>query len=189
MVLRPIPQGYRYYYVLHPRPTIVLLTKCPNGRLNMMPASWNTPVSEEPPTVAVAVDRDSYTYECLEYHPESTINVPSSDMLDLVYRLGTVSGRDIDKIREYNIQLEESYRVSVPRWRDALASLEARVYDSMDVGEVRLYVFEILGVYVDLDFYTRWGWDFRKTNILLHGAGRNFYIVGKWIRAGKKRVG
>ncbi len=187
MGLSPLPQGYRFYYTLHPRPTVLLATRCPNGRVNLMPASWNMPVSEEPPTIAVAIDKESYTFECLEYHPEATINIPSSQHLDLVYALGSVSGRSIDKVNRYGIQLEESLRISVPRWKDAIASIEAKVYEKLDVGEVGLYVFEVVGVYVDLDLYTRWGWDFRKTNLLLHGAGRSFYLVGKWLRAKKNR--
>lgn len=180
---RGLGPGEKFYYTLHPRPTVVLVTVCPNGRVNAMPASWNTPVSEEPPTVAVAVERESYTFECLEHHGEATINVPPSDLLDIVYALGSVSGRSVDKAREYKLRLEPSLRVKPPKWADAIASLEARILESVDVGEVRLYVFEVLEVHVKGDLYTRWGWDFRRTNILLHGAGRSFYLVGRWVRA------
>ncbi|MCI4446900.1 MAG: flavin reductase, partial [Pyrobaculum sp.] len=53
----------KFYRLLHPRPTVVIASKCPNGRINLMPASWNTPVSEEPPTVAVAVEKEAYTHQ------------------------------------------------------------------------------------------------------------------------------
>ena len=185
MAFKPLGEDEAFYHTLHPRPTIVVITVCPNGRVNAMPASWNTPVSEEPPTVAVAIDRESYTHECLEYHGEATINVPPSDLVDLVYALGTVSGRSIDKIEKYKLKLEPSSRVKPPRWSDAIAVLETRVKERVDVGEVRLYVFEVMGAHVKEGLYTRWGWDFRKTNILLHGAGRSFYLVGRWVRASK----
>ncbi len=175
----------KYYYMLHPRPTIVLITLCPNGRVNAMPASWNTPVSEEPPMLAVAVERETYTYQCLEYHGEATINVPSSDLLDTVYALGTVSGRDVDKIEAFRLRLGKAKRVKPPVWLDAIGVIEARVEEGIDAGEVRLYVFRVLEAYTRPGLYTRWGWDFSKTNILLHGAGRAFYLVGRRVWAKK----
>jgi len=181
-----LPSGWRFYYTLHPKITVVLSTICPNGRVNLMPASWNTPVSEEPPTVAVAVDKESYTHECLSHRPEAVINVPSAEYADLVYSLGSVSGRDVDKVSKFGIRLVESKTVNPPGWADALALLEGRVYKSIDVGEVRLYVFEVLRVAVRRGVYTKWGYDFKETSVLLHGAGRSFYTVGRFIRA--KRV-
>jgi len=185
LALERLPGGYRFYYTLHPRPTVVLVTLCPGGRVNAMPASWNTPVSEDPPTVAVAVERESYTHECLEHHPEATINVPPDTLVDTVYALGSVSGRDVDKVERFKLRLEPSSRVKPPRWSEAIASLEARVHSKLEVGEVTLYVFEVLEALVDTSYYTRWGWDFRRVNILLHGAGRTFYRVGRFIRASK----
>lgn len=181
--LEPLPEGYRFYYTLHPRPTILIVTKCPNGRYNVMPASWNMPVSEDPPTIAVAIDKEAYTHKCLEYHSEATFNIPSIDMVDVVYALGRVSGAEVDKIKEYGVRLSDSEYVAVPRIADSLASLEVEVLERLDVGEVTLFVFKVLGTYVDTGYYTRWGWNFRRTNIPLHGAGRAFYTVGRFVKA------
>ncbi|MET1101174.1 MAG: flavin reductase family protein [Pyrodictiaceae archaeon] len=183
--LRPLGPREKFYYVLHPAPTIVLITKCPNNKYNAMPASWNMPVSEEPPTIAVSIYRETYTFKCLEHHPEATINIPHSGQADIVYALGTTSGENVDKISMFSLKLEDSETIGVPRWADAIASIEARVLNKMDVGETRIYVFEVLRTLVREDLYTKWGWDFSKTSILLHGAGRVFYTVGRKIFAGK----
>ena len=167
----------KFYRLLHPRPTIVVATLCPNGRVNLMPASWNTPVSEEPPTIAVAIYRETYTYECLRHHGEATINVPSHDDIDLVYRLGTVSGRDVDKVRQFNVELVPSEVVKVPGMARALAIYESRAVASYDVGECALYIFEVLKVKVREGVADEWGLDFSKANIPLHGAGRVFHTV------------
>ena len=172
-----------FYRVLHPQFTVVLLTLCPNGKVNAMPASWNMPVSEEPPAVGVSVYRANYTFECLEHHPEATINVPHAGQADLVYRLGSVSGRDVDKVSAYGLRLEPGETVRVPRWADAIASLEGRVMAKIDVGESRVYFFEVLAAYVREDLYTKWGWDVSRVSPLLHGSGRTFYAVGRMIRA------
>ncbi|WP_069807417.1 flavin reductase family protein [Vulcanisaeta thermophila] len=166
-----------FYRLLHPRPTILLITLCPNGRFNIMPASWNTPISEEPPTVGISVFREAYTYQCLEYHGEATINVPGIEHADLVYKLGSVSGKDVDKIKTFNIQLIPSETIKVPGWKDALAIYETRVLSKFDVGEVRLYVFEVLKVKVRPGIADEWSLDFTKVNIPLHGAGRVFHRV------------
>ncbi len=166
-----------FYRLLHPRPTILLITLCPGDRVNAMPASWNLPISEEPPTIGVAVYRETFTYQCLNYHPEATINIPSIDQVDLIYQLGSVSGKDVDKVREFRIQLVPSDVVKVPTWRDAIAVYETRVMNRLDVGESTLFVFEVLKVKVKPGIADEWSIDFSKTNIALHGAGRVFHRV------------
>jgi len=166
-----------FYRPLHPRPTILLVTLCPNGRVNVMPASWNMPISEEPPTIGVSVYKSAYTYQCLKHHPEATVNVPSHEYVDLVYALGTVSGRDVDKVARFNIRLTPSETVKVPTWADAVAVYETVVDREVEVGEVGLFVLRVLRVKVREGLVDRWGINLNKTNILLHGAGRSFYLV------------
>ena len=166
-----------FYRLLHPRPTILLITQCPNGRFNAMPASWNMPISEEPPTIGVSVYKEAYTYQCLKHSPEATINVPSHEHVDLIYALGSVSGRDVDKVSKFGLRLIPSDVVKVPTWADALAVYEAVVDREVEVGEVGLFVFRVLKVKVKEGAATRWGYDLGKVNILLHDAGRVFYMV------------
>jgi len=175
-----------FYYLIHPRPVVLVLSKCREGRVNAMPASWNTPVSEDPPTLGIAIDRESYTFECVEYSGEVSINIPDSSCVDLVYALGTTSGRSVDKVRKYGLKLGKARVVSAPIWLDAIGVIEGRVRTYVDVGEVRLYVFDVLTAYVKEGVYGRWGWNLVKVNIPLHGAGKAFYLVGRRVMAGGK---
>jgi flavin reductase (DIM6/NTAB) family NADH-FMN oxidoreductase RutF len=167
----------KYYRVLHPRFTIVLGTLCTNNRVNFMSASWNTPISEEPPTVGVVVDKETFTNECLESLGEATINVPSDAQLQLVYNMGSVSGRDVDKVSKFSLELVPSTLVKPPGLKGSIAILESKVYEKIPVGEVNFYVFEVLLVKVLEGFVDEWSIDFSKTNVLLHGAGRVFHKV------------
>ncbi|GAY26049.1 flavin reductase [Desulfurococcaceae archaeon AG1] len=178
----------KFYRPLHPRPTVVLGTLCKNGRVNLMPASWNTPVSEEPPTVAIAVDKTTYTYECLEYHGEATINVASDTQIQLVYDLGSVSGRSVDKVEKFSVELVPSVKIKPPGLQGSLAILEGRVMSRYPVGEVMLYIFEILLVRVLEGIADEWGLDLSKANLLLHSAGRVFYRVAPTKLFARKRV-
>ncbi|MCS7111629.1 MAG: flavin reductase family protein [Ignisphaera sp.] len=174
----------RFYYILHPRPVVVIITRCANGKINAMSASWITPVSEDHPTIAVAIDRTSFTHECLEYSGEATINIPSFIHADLVYKIGTSSGREIDKIERFRITLIGSKKISTPRWSEAVGWLEVKVDRYIDIGEVRLYVFNVVESYMRKDVAGEWGWDTRKASILHHGVGRAFYTVGRVLLAG-----
>ncbi|MCD6488355.1 MAG: flavin reductase [Desulfurococcales archaeon] len=46
------------YYVLHPRPVYLIVTRRKQGGYNVMAASWVMPVSEEPPLVALAISKE-----------------------------------------------------------------------------------------------------------------------------------
>lgn len=173
----------KFYYLLHPRPVVVIIARCADGKINAMTASWITPVSEDIPTVAVAINRTSYTCECIEYSGEATINIPSPTHVDLVYRIGRVSGRNVDKVRMFEIKLSESRKISTPRWSEALGWLEVKVNRYIDVGEVRLYVFNVVESCMRRDAAGEWGWDLRKISTLHHGIGRVFYTVGRMLIA------
>ncbi|ACB40197.1 flavin reductase family protein [Pyrobaculum neutrophilum] len=176
----------KFYRLLHPRPTLVVVSRCPGGRLNLMPASWNTPVSEDPPTVAVAVERSSYTHECLKHHRRATLNVLPLEAADLIYKLGTVSGRDVDKAAQFGVAFEKSEKVDVPRVAGAIAGYEAEVYMEVEVGEVTLFIFKVLHSWAAPGVADQWGYDFKRVNIPLHGAGRAFYGVDPRPRFVKK---
>jgi len=167
----------KFYRLIHPRPTIILATLCPNNRVNLMPASWNMPISEEPETIAVSVFKETFTYECLNYHDEVTINVPGPELLDLTYALGSVSGRDVDKVEKFKVKLIESEKVRVPGMRDAIAIYEAKTINKIDVGECGLFVFQVLVTKVKEGIADEYGLLLDKTNLLLHNAGRVFHTV------------
>ncbi|AAY81028.1 flavin reductase family protein [Sulfolobus acidocaldarius] len=174
-----IHYGGKFYRLVHPRPTVIIGTLCEDGRVNLMPASWNMPISEEPETIGVSVYKETFTYRCLKFHPYATINVPGPELLDLTYSLGSVSGKDVDKVKKFNVELVESEKINVPGMAKAIAIYETRIYNQIDVGECTLFVFEVLKSKVRDGITNQSGLDLRKTNLLLHGSGKIFHYVDK----------
>ena len=166
------------HYILHPRPVYLVLVKF-NEKLNVMTASWIMPVSEEPPRISLAIDRESYTYELIMKSKMFSVNVPSPNMVDIAWRAGTTSGRRVDKIRELNLELEQS-DTGVPYIKGALGYIIARMHKTLSVGETDLIIADVIEAKADDRFFdVKRGWLLTKTSILLHNAGRCFVLTGR----------
>ncbi len=173
------------YYVLHPRPTYLVVTRKPDGGYNVMAASWVMPVSEEPPLVALAIDKESYTHELMSRTREFTVNIVGKEHVDIVYRAGTVSGRRVDKWVMLGLEPLDPKVISVPGIRGCYGFIECRVERIVDAGECSLVIARVAASHVRKDLYTRYGWDLRRAGILLHAAGRAFVLPGRLVFAGK----
>ena len=170
-----------FYLLLHPRPVALITTLCPNGRPNVAPIAWITPVSEEPPTLAFAVDKENYTYQCLEHCNEAVVNIPSLEMAELVMKLGSVSGREVDKFKEFSLEIENSKSVKPPRIATCIGWIECKVMNKLDVGEVGLFICQVLEYEAKEGTSTEWGWNLSRVSPLLHVGGRSFAGIGKRI--------
>ncbi len=182
--------GYREadasdYRILHPRPAYLIISRRPDGGFNVMTASWVTPVSEEPPMVALSIDSESYTSELLLENGELTINVVGEEHLDIAWAAGSVSGRSVDKWSKLSLEPLPSKTVSVPGVKGAYGVLECMVKERVRVGECILFICEVKAARVREDLYTRYGWDLKKAKILLHCSGRAFTTPGKLLIAKK----
>ncbi len=125
-----------------------------------MAASWIMPIVEEPPRIAWAASKDSYTLSLVKDSGEFTINVVTDEVLENVWKAGTISGWKVkDKPSSIGVTLEPSRRISAPRISNAASVLECRVWRIIGVGETDLVIGDVADAYVlrkDL-FNTRYG--------------------------------
>ncbi len=171
------------YRVLHPRP-VYLIVSGGEGKYNVMAASWVTPLSEEPSRLGLAIDRESYTYELIHKYREFTVNVVDPSLVNKVWYAGTRSGRREDKIKSLELKLYPSSKISVPGLLEALAFIECRVVDEVHVGEVALFIADMVEIHVKPEYYDqRRGWNLRKAQVLMHISGKAFSYPARIIYA------
>ena len=155
-------------------PTI-LITSQGEGRPNVMTAAWQTPVSKDPPLVAVSIAPGRYSHQLIEEDREFVVNIPTHDLLKEVQGCGKVSGRDVDKFGVYGLTPVPSFKVDTPLIKECIAHLECTLYDSIKVGDHTLFVGEILSASVEEDLFD----DFLKVDEpkakTLHHLGSNIY--------------
>lgn len=173
------------YLVLHPRPVYLIVSKSKAGVVNVMSASWVSPVSDEPFLVAVSIWKGSLTFQNIKETGEFTINVPSEKHLHTVYKAGTTSGREVDKVSTLGLRLAKSSLIETPGLEDMLGFLECKVVNEFDAGESALFLAEVKAIHVLEEAYTKYGWDLNKAKILLHNGGRGFTTPSRLILAHK----
>ncbi|UCE17967.1 MAG: flavin reductase family protein [Gemmatimonadota bacterium] len=153
----------------------VLITSQSGGRPNIMTAAWQTPVSKDPPLVAVSIAPGRYSHQLIEESREFVVNVPSHVLLKEVHGCGTVSGQEVDKFRKFGLTPEDAAHVGAPLIKECIAHLECRLYDSFGIGDHTLFVGQVLAASVEEDLFD----DFLKVDDprakTLHHLGSNKY--------------
>ncbi len=107
----------------------VLLTTKADGKVNTMTIGWGTlGIQWKEPIFTAFVRQSRFTRENLEKNPEFTINVPvgAADK-NILSVCGTKSGRDMDKIQQLGLTLEEPETISVPGIKQLPLTLECKV--------------------------------------------------------------
>ena len=119
-IIKAIPKG-------------VLVTTKVGDKVNSMTIGWGTYGTEwSTEMFAVYVRLSRYTREMLDQNPEFTINVPMDTieperLKEILKVCGSKSGRDMDKIGELGLTLEEGEEISVPGLKELPLTLECKV--------------------------------------------------------------
>ncbi|WP_101773827.1 flavin reductase family protein [Peptostreptococcus faecalis] len=120
----------------------VLLTTKADEKVNTMTISWGTlGIEWAKPIFTVFVREKRFTHEQLNKNGEFTINISLEESNNQVLSYcGTKSGKDIDKIKELGLILEEPECISVPGIRELPLTLECKVIykqkkDSDEISE------------------------------------------------------
>ncbi len=134
-------------YLLHPRPAI-LIGSCSRGECSALVAAWVTPVSRDPPYIAVAIAPTRYTYSLLKDSGKFSVIVLPWDKLRNLHYLGTVSGREVkDKLSRSGLKWSIS-DFGVPVCEEALAYAECSLSKDVPCGDHQLVVGEVVNLFV-----------------------------------------
>lgn len=110
-----------------------------NGKINGQIANTIFQVTAEPPTIAVSINKQNLTHEYIEKSNCFTVSILSENTpMSFIGNFGFKSGRNIDKFKDINYNLGNA---KVPMVIDnALACIEAKVIDKIDVGTHTIFV-------------------------------------------------
>lgn len=107
----------------------VLLTTKKDGQVNAMTISWGGMAIEWGKPLFITYVRESrFTKAFLDATGEFTVNLPMGEFdKKITAACGAKSGRDMDKVAELGLTLEDPEEVNVPGIREFPLTLECRV--------------------------------------------------------------
>lgn len=115
---------------------VVLVVSRYRDRVNVMAASWVTPISMDPPLVAVAVHKSCLTHDYIERSGEFTMSMPPRSLMERVRDSGMISGYDVDdKAAQVGLRFTAAQAMETPVVAGCLGYLECSVVEAYDAGQ------------------------------------------------------
>ncbi len=156
---------------------VTLVTTSWRGNWNAMPAIFVTPLSIDPPLVGVAVHPARHTHDMITFSEEFALNIPSMDLLHHVQYLGSVSGKELNKLELMRLPTFRARRVEAPLLEGCLGWIECGVHDAFRIGDHTLFVGKVVAVSAEKDaFGETWLLDDPEQKPL-HYLGVNYYAL------------
>ena len=147
----------------------VLVTTAHGGRRNVMAAAWSMPVEFTPPRIAVVVDKKTFTRELLAASGGFALCLPVPAQADLTFRVGSESGRELDKFARHAIAAAPGPVLGLPWIDGCCAWLELRHLPEPHVEDAYDTVYgEVVAAAADVRIFAHGRWSFRDDNAALH---------------------
>ncbi|MGB9735174.1 MAG: flavin reductase family protein [bacterium] len=127
------------------------------GETDLMPAAWQSGLSKDPMIYSVSISPKRYTHKLISSSGVFSANFIGFEHLNLLVRLGSISGRDIDKIKDTGVKLKPSVNLDVPIVEFAYAAYECAVQDIIKAGDHDLFIGRIVYVHETKDLKTESG--------------------------------
>jgi len=131
--------------------------------------------------VGLAIMPSRYSYGLIEESGEFGVNFTTADMVEVVERCGSVSGREVgDKVAHVGLTPFAASRISAPLIAECPVNLECKLLDIIPAGDHGLFRGEVLVEHVARDCLDADG------NILVERLNPLCYIRGEYWSADKR---
>ena len=164
--------------MLAPRTTVLITTIDKFGNQDVAPYSFVTPVSFDPPTVAVAIAPQRHTMSNIEETKEFVINLPTSELARSIMASAQPWRKNLDKIKESWLTTSESKKVKPPRIRECIAWIECKLEWVKPSGDHNIVVGKVVQVDWKPELEKDGMMDLDKYPVAMHLGGKSFVLPG-----------
>ena len=120
-----------------------------DGKSNIIAVSFCMPISKEPPLVACAIGKKTYSYSVIKSKKVFVINVPLENLKSKIYYCGFHSGYKVDKFKNTGLTPMRAKSVDAPIIDECVAFMECRVEQVIHAGDKGLFTGQVIEAYAD----------------------------------------
>jgi len=128
----------------YPEQIVIVVAKDKKGKANPVTLGWTMIASYDPPMMAIGVYKGHYSVKCIRHSKCFTIVYPSSDMAKAALFFGSHSGRDTDKLAQFNCKTVPAKKIDSILLTDAVANFECRLVKQIAMGDHITFFGEIV---------------------------------------------
>lgn len=169
--------------VAMPSPVWVIGTYDSNNNANLMPLSWGSIASTEPPCISISVNNIRQTKKNIDYQGCFTVSVPSYDQIKIVDRLAMSSGRNVNKFSQEKLQMICSTHVNAPYAREFPLILACKLIQHFNIGSHTNYIGKIMVAIAEPTILDEKDSPIMQKlqPIISSAAERSYYRIGEYI--------
>ena len=152
---------------LQPTPKVLVSCRDKEGHDNALAVAYCGNCSFDPPMVMVGIVPSRYSYHMVKETGCFVVNIPEKSYADVFNYLGSVSGRDCDKLKEKNVATADADCVNAPILTDCPVNIECTVVDSVMTGSHEMFIGKVEKVHANESLVDEEGKiDFSKLDLL-----------------------
>jgi len=135
----------------YPEQVVIAIARDKTGKVNPITLGWTMIASGTPPMMAIAVASTHYSIETVRYSKCFTIAFPSSEMAEAALFFGSKSGRDTDKLAEFNCKTAPAEAIDSLLLADAVANFECELESETEAGDHIIFLGRVVCSHVNTE--------------------------------------
>jgi flavin reductase (DIM6/NTAB) family NADH-FMN oxidoreductase RutF len=131
-----------------PNPVCLICSRRSDGGVNLATVSWWTYLSNTPPQLGFALSKQGYTGKRIRADRQMALCLPGPELAEAVLLCGSSTGRKVDKVREYAIEMTSIPNIPLPVPLHSHLIFHCSLVGEVDTGgETVFYVCKAENIY------------------------------------------
>lgn len=148
-------------FCIQPSPQTIITCRSKSGKDNALSVSFVANASIEKPMVMIGIVPTRYSYSIIKESKCFVVNIPTENLRETYYYLGSVSGKDENKIEKSKLTKKECNKINCFYIEECPICLECEVVASIMPGSHELFIGELKSIHckedlLDMDNNIMW---------------------------------